>query len=62
MKECPICHTVYDDNLNFCVKDGHELIDKPIFSQFHSGGTTPPESKPKKGGCLKKSLSQPLSL
>lgn len=54
MKECPICHTVYDDNLNFCVKDGHELIDKPIFSQFHSGGTTPPESKPKKGGCLKK--------
>ena len=54
MKECPICHTVYNDNLNFCVKDGHELIDKPIASQFHSGGTTPPEPKPKKGGCLKK--------
>ena len=58
MKECPICHTVYDDNLNFCVKDGHELIDKPVgfqqTSQFHSGGTEQPTAKPKRGGCLKK--------
>lgn len=58
MKECPICHTIFDDNLNFCVKDGHELIDKPVgfqqTSQFHSGGTEQPAAKPKKGGCLKK--------
>lgn len=25
MKECPICHTQYDDPLNFCTKDGHQL-------------------------------------
>ena len=25
MKECPICHTQYDDSLNFCTKDGHQL-------------------------------------
>lgn len=25
MKECPICHTQYDDTLNFCTKDGHQL-------------------------------------
>ena len=58
MKECPICHSVYDDNLNFCVKDGHELINKPVefqqSSQFHSEGTDKPTPKPKKGGCLKK--------
>lgn len=59
MKECPICHTVYDDdNLNFCVKDGHELIDKPVVfqqtNQFHSEGINQIPPKPKKGGCLKK--------
>lgn len=26
MKECPICHTQYDDTQRFCVKDGHELV------------------------------------
>lgn len=26
MKECPICHRVYDDNINFCTIDGSELI------------------------------------
>ena len=25
MKECPICHAQYDDSLNFCTKDGHQL-------------------------------------
>ena len=58
MKECPICHTVYDDNLNFCVKDGHELVDKPIGfqqpNQFKSDDTNQPAPKPKKGGCVKK--------
>lgn len=51
MKECPICHTQYDDSQNFCIKDGSQL--KPIL------GTAPPpkEEKPIKrrsGGCLKK--------
>ena len=58
MKECPICHTQYGDELNFCVKDGHELVDKPIgFQQpnhFHSTDDVQTPSKPKKGGCLKK--------
>lgn len=51
MKECPICHTQYDDSQNFCIKDGSQL--KPIL-----GTATPPkEEKPIKrrsGGCLKK--------
>lgn len=25
MKECPICHSKYDDSLNFCTNDGHQL-------------------------------------
>lgn len=58
MKECPICHKVYDDNYNFCVEHGRELIDKPMSfqqsSQFHESGTNQPTPKPKKGGCLKK--------
>lgn len=36
MKECPICHTQYDDTQRFCVKDGHELISRPVDEpQFH---------------------------
>ena len=58
MKECPICHTIYNDNLNFCVKDGNELIDKPIGfqqpTQFRTKETVIPKSKTKKKGCLKK--------
>lgn len=26
MKECPLCHTRYDDSHNFCVKDGQRLV------------------------------------
>lgn len=29
MKECPICHTVYDDSVRFCIQDGHALVEKP---------------------------------
>lgn len=58
MKECPICHEVYDDNLNYCVRDGHELIDKHAkFQQaslFRSKQTEKPATSPKKNGCLKK--------
>lgn len=59
MKECPICHAVYDDSLNFCVKDGHELIEKSATSQHvePSGpvvDSTQRVTKLKKGGCLKK--------
>lgn len=25
MKECPICHTQYDDSMSFCTRDGHQL-------------------------------------
>lgn len=27
MKECPICHTRYGDNVNFCNNDGSRLVD-----------------------------------
>lgn len=27
MKECPLCHTRYDDAQNFCFKDGSKLVD-----------------------------------
>lgn len=30
MKECPICHAQYDDTQRFCIKDGHELISRPV--------------------------------
>ena len=55
MKECPICHTQYDDSLNFCTKDGHQL--KSVETSHVE--THKPENKPAnlpKGGkgCLKK--------
>ena len=27
MKECPVCHVPYVDNLKFCVVDGEMLVD-----------------------------------
>lgn len=27
MKECPLCHTRYDDTQNFCINDGSKLVD-----------------------------------
>lgn len=33
MKECPICHTQYDDTQKFCINDGHELISQPTEDQ-----------------------------
>lgn len=57
MKECPICHAVYNDNLNFCVKDGHQLKN---VSTSHIEISTPDNNQgghlPKKKGCLKKIL------
>ncbi len=51
MKECPKCHTQYEDSMNFCTKDGYQLVGKEI----NSAGDNVPGSKPrKKGGCLKK--------
>ena len=26
MKECPVCHSQYDDNVNFCRVDGQKLV------------------------------------
>lgn len=51
MKECPICHTQYDDSMNFCTKDGSQLIG---VSAINSNNQTSQLSKKKKGGCLKK--------
>ena len=55
MKECPICHTVYDDNLNFCVKDGHELkgVETPHKAPPKPDNKQDKQPK-KKSGCLKK--------
>ena len=52
MKECPKCHTRYDDSMSFCIKDGCQLID---MNDASSVGHQPEEKK-KKGGCLKKIL------
>ena len=50
MKECPICHTQYDDSINFCTKDGCQLI---VAESSNTHTMTSPQ-KPKKGiGCLK---------
>ena len=60
MKECPICHTQYEDSLNFCVKDGHQLdsiIDKPhtASTQNAVNDNTLKSSQMKQNkGCLKK--------
>ena len=46
MKECPKCHTQYDDTLNFCLKDGVLLQEASEIG---------PQPQPKKNrGCLKK--------
>lgn len=51
MKECPKCHTQYDDSMNFCTKDGCQLVDMCIASVGDTGAHPKPK---KKGGCLKK--------
>lgn len=51
MKECPKCHTQYDDSMNFCIKDGSQLVDVNITSPNNS--VSQPKMK-KKGGCMKK--------
>ena len=51
MRECPKCHTQYDDSMNFCTNDGCQLLDV----KATSSNNQPPRSKiKKKGGCLKK--------
>lgn len=30
MKECPKCHTQYDDSMNFCTNDGCQLVDTTV--------------------------------
>ena len=60
MKECPICHTKYDDSQNFCVKDGHQLdsiIDKPRTASTQSVGddnAIKTSHQKQNKGCLKK--------
>lgn len=58
MKRCPICHTQYDDNQNFCVKDGHELesvtIEMQPSQESQSTEKSYIEQKPNKSGCLKR--------
>lgn len=58
MKECPICHTQYDDNMNFCVKDGHSLVELSNSQQQPSSSPSDnlkraPRPQPKKNGILK---------
>ena len=51
MKECPKCHTQYDDSMNFCTNDGCQLVDVSVTnSNNHSSHTI----TKKKSGCLKK--------
>lgn len=51
MKECPKCHTQYDDSMNFCTNDGCQLVD--VCTPNSNGQTQKPQTK-KNGGCLKK--------
>lgn len=51
MKECPKCHTQYDDSMNFCTKDGCQLVD--VSAQSSNNQIRHTQTK-KKGGCLKK--------
>lgn len=51
MKECPKCHTQYDDSMNFCTNDGCRLVDVSAPSSNNQIRHT--QTK-KKGGCLKK--------
>lgn len=51
MKECPKCHTQYDDSMNFCTNDGCQLVD--VSTQNSSNQFRQTQTK-KKGGCLKK--------
>ena len=51
MKECPKCHTQYDDSMNFCTNDGCQLVD--VSTQNSNNQFRQTQTK-KKGGCLKK--------
>lgn len=56
MKECPICHTQYDDRLNFCTKDGHQLKSAEIshVETPNSKNIRSCQQQKTKTGCLKK--------
>lgn len=51
MKECPKCHTQYDDSMNFCTNDGCQLVDVSV---TNSNNHSPHTITKKKSGCLKK--------
>lgn len=51
MKECPKCHTQYDDSMNFCTNDGCQLVD---VSAAHSNNQSSRSQIKKNSGCLKK--------
>lgn len=51
MKECPKCHTQYDDTMSFCTKDGCRLIEPGNATVAENN---PPLRPKQKGGCLKK--------
>ena len=60
MKECPVCHSQYDDSLSFCTNDGHKLISvnaetSPPVSPGGADVNSPKDNAPKQsGGCLKR--------
>ena len=61
-KECPICRTQYDDPLNFCTKDGHQLKSvetSPVETQKHEKRQN--NQHREKKGCLKKIVIGVLS-
>ena len=55
MKECPTCHTQYDDSLNFCTKDGHQLNSIEISRVETPKQNKEQENRPRGNSeCLKK--------
>lgn len=55
MKECPVCHTQYDDSMKFCLKDGNPLEKVPTKQNHNPARSNNTETKNGKG-CLKKAI------
>lgn len=56
MKECPKCHTQYEDSMSFCTKDGCQLVNAPTTPCSASANEPIAKPRKKKGGCLKTTL------
>lgn len=54
MKECPICHSRFDDTQNFCTKDGNQLRSVEIQAVTQKSEQLKETNPKNNNGCLKK--------